>query len=191
MAKKRRRSRYKLNAGVIRSIAAYIRAGGYPHVAAEAAGIPRDVYTDWLTQGEPGKKARGSALAKSLWTEVLKATAQARLAAEIKAFTEEPLAWLKSGPGKERAKNPGWSATVKPVHNENNTQVNLLLAPEMQSVFAAILQILGPWPDARIALASALGAPSALPPILIETHHAAEPDIVGTGEAQPRRGERG
>ena len=32
-------------------IVAFVRAGGYPHVAAEAAGVPRHVFERWLKRG--------------------------------------------------------------------------------------------------------------------------------------------
>jgi hypothetical protein len=71
-----------------------------------------------------------------------------RVAAEIKAFGEQPIAWLKSGPGKERADNPGWTTTVKPSAKSSQT-INILLTPDGQRLVMTLLQLLAPYPEAR------------------------------------------
>jgi hypothetical protein len=71
-------------------------------------------------------------------------------------LNEEPLSWLKFGPGKETPGRPGWSGMPRPIVREENTQGNILLSPEMQGVFASILQVLAPFPEARAAVAQAL-----------------------------------
>ncbi|MBL8799670.1 MAG: hypothetical protein JNM56_37655 [Planctomycetia bacterium] len=145
--------RLKLDAKIQETICSFIRAGGFPHIAAEAAGVPRAVFESWLARGQR-PEARGNY--RSLFLAVEQARAQARLAAEIEVFKADPTAWLKSGPGKETETNPGWTTTVKPKITQDNRTVNLLLAPEMQGLFAAILQILAPYPEARTAVAQAL-----------------------------------
>ena len=45
---------------------------------------------------------------------------------------------------------------MKPSVNHTNNTINLLLHPEMQSLFAAILQVLAPFPEARQAVSEAL-----------------------------------
>jgi hypothetical protein len=145
--------RIKLTPQLQETICAFIRAGGYPHVAAEAAGIPVNIFNNWLARG--GKpESRGKY--RNLFLGVQQAQAQARLNAEISAYQDDPIAWLKSGPGKERPNAPGWTTSIKPQVTNDNRTVNLLLAPEMQGMFAAILQILSPFPEARAALAQAL-----------------------------------
>ena len=92
-------------------ILAYVRAGGFTHVAAEAAGVPRDLFDAWMRKGEgkrPPKVYRLFAVA------VRQAEAQARLGAEVAALKDKPMDWLKAGPGKETAARPGWSALAKP-----------------------------------------------------------------------------
>jgi hypothetical protein len=97
---------------------------------------------------------------------VLQSIAQARVTAEIKAHDDSPLDRLKQGPGKETPDSPGWSTPVKPVVNQTNNTINLLLHPEMQSLFAAILQVLAPFPEARAAVSEPL-AGALTPPKLI------------------------
>ena len=75
--------------------------------------------------------------------------------AEIKAFQDDPVTWLKQGPGKETPDSLGWTTTVKPIIREGNQAINVLLSPEMQGVFAAIPQVLAPFPEARAAVAQA------------------------------------
>src|SRR6516164_9462118 len=86
-------------------VAAYIRAGGFPHVAAEAAGVPRAVFEGWLRRAQA---ARPGAAYRRFADAVRLAQAQARLGAEIAALKDKPLDWLKAGPGKERPDAPGW-----------------------------------------------------------------------------------
>jgi hypothetical protein len=147
--------RHLLTPEVQQTICQFIRAGGFPHVACEAAGIPIEVYESWL---ELAKKKRHKRY-RDFVIAVRAAQAQARLAAEIKILQENPLDWLKSGPGRESPNLPGWTAPTKPLVQTNN-QVNLLLAPEMQGLFAAILRVLGPFPEARAAVALALAQSS-------------------------------
>ena len=41
-----------LTAAVETTILAYVRAGGFAHVAAEAAGVPRELFEEWMRRGE-------------------------------------------------------------------------------------------------------------------------------------------
>src|SRR5438105_1422557 len=92
------RKRHLLTPAVEQAILAYVRAGGFPHVAAEAAGVPRAVFERWLARGqEPGGPAKYRAFLEA----VRQAQAQARLGAEVSARDDKPLDWLRSGPGRE------------------------------------------------------------------------------------------
>ena len=44
----------------------------------------------------------------------MEAQVQARLHAELTARSDKPLDWLKAGPGKDAADNPGWTNPGKP-----------------------------------------------------------------------------
>jgi hypothetical protein len=91
---------------------------------------------------------------------VREAIATARLAAEMQALKDDPLFWLKYGPGKETADVPGWSNAVKPPSGgergpeatEREIHLGLLaaLAPEMNRLppvlREAILAVLGTEP---------------------------------------------
>lgn len=132
-------------------ITAFLRAGSFPHVAAEAAGVPGETFDEWVKMGE--KKSRKY---RSFYLKVMQAKAQARLAAEIAAMKEDPLRWLTSGPGKETATYPGWAAAVRAVPRGDQEPPNPMMSPEMQAAFATILEALVPFPEARGAVARAL-----------------------------------
>ena len=61
------------SAGVQRTIAAYVRAGAYPAVAAEAAGVPAAVFRSWM---ERGAKRGARAAYRAFRAAVIEASAQ-------------------------------------------------------------------------------------------------------------------
>jgi hypothetical protein len=129
-----------------------IRAGGYPHVAAEAWGMPKEIFDDWMRRAaEP--KAREPQ--RSFARDVKLAFAQARLSAEISVFKDEPKIWLIHGPGREKDDSPGWSVSVKPAELSVAGR-NVLLDPELMQLFHIVLKALEPHEEARLAVAHAL-----------------------------------
>jgi hypothetical protein len=133
-------------------IVAAIRAGGYPHVAAEAFGVPKDDFDDWLKRGNT----------KNAWDpyrtfarDVRQAFAQARLRAEMAGYEKDPKAWLIHGPGRESEQQPGWSVSVKPAETHTEAR-NILLDPELMALFRALMEILQPFPEARSEVAKVL-----------------------------------
>ena len=93
-----------------RQILAAIRAGGYPHIAAQAFDVPPELFGDWLQRGAQSARAPWRGLARA----VLAAHAQARLRAEIDVLARGPRYWLEHGPGRERPDKPGWSSAIAP-----------------------------------------------------------------------------
>ena len=74
--------RYPLTPELQSAICGYILSGGYPHVAAEAAGVPREVFDSWLRRARarrPKKKYR------LFFEAIMQARAQVRLAAGVAA----------------------------------------------------------------------------------------------------------
>jgi hypothetical protein len=130
-------------------ITAFIRAGGYPHVAAEAAGVPRRIFERWLRYGS---KSRHLAIYGAFAKAIRQAAAQARLRAEIAVLESKPLDWLKFGPGKETGDNPGWTATVKALTARSKRDANALEDPTVRALLAALPQVLAPFPEARDAV---------------------------------------
>jgi hypothetical protein len=133
-------------------ILASIRAGGYPHVAAQAYGLSAERFLHWLRRARqaPRKIRRFAA-------RVQEAAARARLKAEMAVYDSDPRYWLRHGPGKETQHAPGWSALAKPVFDASSAGAGELLAsPEFQAVLARLMGALDNFPDARAAVAQAL-----------------------------------
>ena len=86
-----------------------IADGAFDWVAAEAAGIGRRTFYDWMRRGEAGEQPFAELL-----TAVRRARASARVGAERTVRKRDPLAWLRLGPGRERADEPGWTSPNKP-----------------------------------------------------------------------------
>jgi hypothetical protein len=74
----------------------YIRAGAYDHTAAQVVGVTRSTFNKWMKRGE---EARGGIYAK-FYDDVMEARATPKIIAESRVFAEQPLAWLRLGPGK-------------------------------------------------------------------------------------------
>lgn len=144
-------ARPRLTAEIEKAIIAYARAGGFPEVAAEAAGVPREVFADWLARGD---NPRGGARYRAFARAVRQAVAQARLGAEVSARQDKPLDWLRSGPGRETPTRIGWTGTVRPRGAE--AAAPLLADPQVQALLRSLLQALAAYPEARAALADYL-----------------------------------
>jgi hypothetical protein len=130
------RRRYVLTPALAQLIVSYARAGGYPWVCAEAAGVPREVFADWMAKGaEPDGRQRYRAFRR----EVLQAHAQARLKAEVAALSERPLDWLKSGPGKETALGSGWTGPARP-RAADTGPANILADATAREILGELLQ---------------------------------------------------
>ena len=95
-------------------IMAAIRAGGFPHIAAQAFGVTPKELEEWLRRGEHASdRKRGGKRFRAFAKELREAYAQSRLKAEIHVFNEDPPRWLEHGPGRDSADNAGWSSAVK------------------------------------------------------------------------------
>jgi hypothetical protein len=151
-----RRTHFTITPRFIKDVTAFIRAGGFAHVAAEAAGVPADVFDAWLARGHKKVRRVSNPLYRQLHDEVRTAKAQARLKAEMAVLEDNPAKWLQQGPGKEKPEQEGWTVPVKPIVREGNQTINVLLSPQMQGLFATILQLLEPYPEARARIAEAL-----------------------------------
>ncbi len=147
----------KLTPDIEGQILSFIRVGGYPHVAAQAAGVPEWLWNEWVALGEK-KGAREPY--KSFVSKVNQAKAQARLNAEVAALEADPRFWLKNGPGKETPESPGWAAMVRPMLTQNNQTINLFSSPDFIQFMATLRAVLAPYPEALIALSKALEAPA-------------------------------
>ena len=153
------KERIALTEPLLAEIVQRIEAGAYPHVAAEACGVPAEVFTDWLSRhGRPGKRPP-KPIFKKLAQAIRQAQGRARCQAEMAMLSDDAKTWLLSGPGKDADGRPGWSVPARPVvqtSNTDNRTVNVLLDPHLQNLFAGILEVLSPFPEARQAVARAI-----------------------------------
>lgn len=98
----------KLTPQLHRQIVSMIRAGAFANVAARAAGIGTTTFYNWLQRGAEAK----TGMYREFHDEVIQAKAQARAHAEIRVFQEDPLAYLRLGPGRSDNGEPGWTKLV-------------------------------------------------------------------------------
>jgi hypothetical protein len=133
----------------------YIRAGGHPHVAAEAAGLPRAQFTHCMEQGA---SARAGSRPGAFFHAVCQAHAQARLRAETTVFEKRPLDWLRSGPGKERPDDLGWTSAPRALPRPSAARDFHAVDPQWQAVVRVLLQSLTPYPELRVRIAAALSS---------------------------------
>jgi hypothetical protein len=68
----------KLNAEVQEKIVSLVRAGNYPEVAAQAAGVAGRTYYEWMSKGEDGREP---------YAQFMQAVKEAQAAAESHAVT--------------------------------------------------------------------------------------------------------
>lgn len=141
--------RYQLTPAVETLIVASIRGGGYAHMAAETAGIPRDEFDLWMKRG--ARSARPPY--RHFWEHVMQAKAQARLGAEMEVRRDDPNFWLRHGPGKEPSEAPGWAdARHARKRRKRSTRDSLT------RLLPALLDALTPFPEARATAAQAMEA---------------------------------
>ena len=91
-----------------RQILTYIRAGVFDHVAAQSVGISPRTFRDWIARGEGrGQRLATPELARFA-QEVRAAKAEARIAAEVRVYREQPGYWL-SRAARTRDTAEGWT----------------------------------------------------------------------------------
>jgi len=137
-----------------RLIIAAVRAGGYVHVAAEAAGVPRRVLRRWLARGRKDARYRQFRLS------VMQARAHARLTAEWELRNKDAKTWLQNGPGKEVIDAPGWGKEVIDAPGWGKSAAD---APpndqgDLWRLLGLLNEALTPFPEARQAAAAAIEA---------------------------------
>ena len=140
--------RTKLDGALIDAIVSKIRVGVYPYIAAQAAGVPKSTFYEWMEKG--GRKGtRG--IYRDLLERVLRASGTARAHAEVRVFKDAPISWLKSGPGRE-----DWSDGPIQIQADVRQEVQHTVSPEVCVQGLLILEQLGiceikglPSPDER------------------------------------------
>jgi hypothetical protein len=145
---------FPLTPEVQEEICRYLASGAFEYVAAQAAGIPAEVYGRWL---QAGRQKRAREPYRTFYRRVQTAMAQARLLAESRVHEKAPHVWLKSGPGRETPANPGWTRDVSALAPPDATPTPPLASPEWAALWNTIHLALADFPDVRLTLARALG----------------------------------
>lgn len=89
-------------------IVAYVRAGAFDWVAAQAVGIDPTTFYNWMKWGRNGRPKY-----VQFFKDVSQARAEARVIAEAEVRKADPFKWLRYGPGREREGEPGWTDAVQ------------------------------------------------------------------------------
>jgi hypothetical protein len=150
------RPTFALTAAVQEEICRYLTAGAFAQVAAEAAGIPAEVFARWL---EAGRRKGAREPYRTFSRRVQTAMAQARLLAESAVLEKAPHVWLKSGPGRETPDKPGWTRDVSALTPPGAAADPPLASPEWAALWEKVEHALADFPDARLALSRAFGEP--------------------------------
>ena len=113
----------------------YIRAGAFDHTAAEVVGVNKSTYWRWLAKG----KKHPNSVFGQFYRDVMQARATPKIIAESRVFNEQPLAWLRLGPGKadwsEQSKiSLDHSGSIEGGDTRGVPQVNLHLHADALSV---------------------------------------------------------
>ncbi len=145
------RPRYPFDPQAAQQLLSYIRSGGYPLVAAEGAGVPREVYLHWLRSGQHPQAREPF---RGFVRQVRQAMAQARLMAELAVFDKDPKYWLGHGPGKETPDNPGWTAEGKSIAKAE--EAGRSAEPDSPTLVQLVLQALSDFPEVRLVVARRL-----------------------------------
>jgi len=94
---------------IARTIIEYIRAGTFAEVAAELAGISARTFRDWMARGEGRHSTRpATSKLRRFATDVRRAQAEARAAAEIRVHQKNPEHWLRNA-ARSTAEREGWT----------------------------------------------------------------------------------
>lgn len=107
-AKAGRRTRL-IDPGVVEAIVEAIEGGAFDYQAAQAAGVAPATFREWMARAEGRHDRPSTPELAAFAAKVGQARAKARLVAEQTVFRENPLSWLRYGPGRERPGAPGWT----------------------------------------------------------------------------------
>ena len=89
-----------------------IELGAYDYVAAEAIGIGKSTWSQWMRYGRRDDEAGEDSIYRRFMLDVMQAQAKARMTVEMQVRRDNPEFWLTRGPGKTRPDRPGWTESI-------------------------------------------------------------------------------
>ena len=114
MGKSKRKAKGKggrpslLTPEMTQQICSFIVAGAYDYASAEASGISRDTFMEWMRRGEDTDVRPHATKFADFADSVRLARANARVAAEITVRKADPKFWL-TYKHRDKPDDPGWS----------------------------------------------------------------------------------
>jgi hypothetical protein len=124
--KPRRGRRTLLTMELQERICAFIRQGAYDYSAAEACGISRQTFFEWLARGEGRDQVRpGNRRYAEFARAVRRAQGEARVLAEIQIKKIDPKWWL-SRMHRDKPGEPGWSNPPKTALPGDGNQLTIV-----------------------------------------------------------------
>jgi hypothetical protein len=149
-----------LTPALTRKICSMIIAGAYDYAAAEACGISKDTFREWMARGEGQDKDRESRTKYAAFAASVRlARSQARVGAELLVKKIDPKWWL-SRMHRDRPGEPGWTGGE---HIEDEvgppTGDPIRQTGQVVGVFAAALELMS-----QYRVTPALSTWSARPP---------------------------
>lgn len=130
----------KLTPEIERTIVAYIEAGAFDYVAAEAAGVDERTFRDWIARGEGRHPTRRTTPELAAFaTAAREARARARVSREIVVADKDPRFWLshaaRSKPGRE-----GWTEPIEaPLEDASDATSFEPSAEELAETFRVLI----------------------------------------------------
>ncbi len=126
-----------------------LRSGTFPRVALETAGMLWADFRRWQAQEQ--RQGRGKQV-HAFRVAMRQAAAQSRAKAELEVREKSPLLWLKHGPGRDLAGNPGWANPPKPgTGAKKGSASGGLESPRIQAFLGELLDVFQQFPEARAA----------------------------------------
>jgi hypothetical protein len=88
-----------------------LRVGVYLHIACRSVGISDTTFYNWSAAGKAIYETDETSTdwRVTFYLATMQAQAEARAGAEALVYAENPLAWLKAGPGRDKPGDPGWA----------------------------------------------------------------------------------
>jgi hypothetical protein len=144
-----------LTPDLAQKILRYIREGAFAWIAAEANGVSRTTFWEWVARGEGQDPDRPQTpFYAEFAAQVREAQAEARYSAEVEVKRGEPLNWLMKGPGRDRPGEPGW-ASPSDTRQTEAVQGSGPTWAQWAALQAQLLAILLKYPDVHQAAAQA------------------------------------